>query len=329
MNKNFNQSPETEVSCNSQSDETPSTEVDGDSESIGAVYNNPRNDSAPKNFHFQTEGRTEAISNGDRATVQAEDYTGNGTGQGNGGVEAIQELFQYRNDQGSVYPSSQEEHDIETILPHNSLSTEARKDQSVFIFPRNAYESEIPRVFPIIRPSKLLYTADIAHTIPFVQVLSHAIQDPVINDEATEDYKQEHEPDYILSSGFDSAPHNRQGTKQKVPKLSWNNDKDDGNGGSGGGGDDRDDSWDPREYGDYWDGYDTSGQDGSGFFGGGGNSGSGGGYPKPGGGYYSLALNSLEEWSWRFKENPQDPKAGPRILCSMTELEEDVANFTI
>ena len=52
MNKNFNQSPETEESCNSQSDETPPTEVDEDSEINGAAYDNPRNDSARKNFHF-------------------------------------------------------------------------------------------------------------------------------------------------------------------------------------------------------------------------------------------------------------------------------------
>jgi hypothetical protein len=182
---------------------------------------------------------------------------------------------------------------------------------------------------PIIRASELLHNADIAHAIPFVQLLSHAIQGPAINDEATEGYKEEHVPDYILSSGFDSAPHNREGIKQKVPELSWNNDKDDGNGGSGGGRDDRDGSWDPHEYGDYWDGHDTSGQDGSGFLGGGCNSGSGGGYPKPGGGYYSLALNSLEEWSWRFKGAHQDPKVGPRILCSMTELEESMVNFSI
>jgi hypothetical protein len=60
--------------------------------------------------------------------------------------------------------------------------------------PRNAYESEIPRVMPIIRASELLHNADIAQTIPFIQVLSHAIQEPAINDETTEDYKQEHVP---------------------------------------------------------------------------------------------------------------------------------------
>jgi hypothetical protein len=134
MNKNFNQSPETEESCNSQSDETPPTEVDEDSEINGAAYDNPRNDSARKNFHFQTEGQTEVISNGDRAAAQAEDYMGNGTGEGNGREEVTQELFQYRNDPGSGHPSSQEEHDIETILPHNSVSTETQWDQPVFIF---------------------------------------------------------------------------------------------------------------------------------------------------------------------------------------------------